>query len=372
MRSRISGAALSAAATSLLNTRPSDPRPGSGGWCGRATLPKASKQQRPALLRIAFALAVPVLFGTSAHAVEWDLATVNAPGSYQTKLAQRFTEEVAAATNNEVKIIIHAGGELGFKGPDMLGVLRDGLVPIGSLLLSQQVGLSPLLGASAVPYLVSGFDEMRTFQTTAKPYLDAEFKKFNQKLLYTVPWPGQNIFSKTELSSPDDFRKMKIRTQDREGADFFRNLGASPAQIPLGEVVPALSTGVIDSVTTSSSTAIDAQFWDFLKIYTVVNWHSLFEGVSVNLDAWDKLSSKNQKIVEDVANRLEPEFWEAAEAEDNKNFETLKIKGMKVNEPAPSVLSYMVAKGKPTWAAFQQAVPAAKPLMEKYLAAVGK
>lgn len=328
--------------------------------------------KRLRMISIALALVAPMVAGTAAFAVDWDFATANAPGNYQTKLAEQFVAEVAAATGNEVKVTIHAGGQLGFKGPEMLGVIRDGLVPIGSFQFAQQVGLSPLLGASSLPYLVSGFDEMKTFRTISKPYYDAEFKKFNQKLLYTVPWPGQNIFSKTELASPDTFKTMKIRTTDRAGSEFFRGLGASPAQIPFGEVVPALATGVIDSVSTSTSSAVDGQFWEFQKFCNVVNWQSNFEGISVNLDAWNKVSPMNQKLIEEIAERLEGSFWEQAKAEDSKNFETLKAKGMQIYTPAANVGSVMAAKGKPSWAAFQETVPAAKPLIEKYLAAVGK
>ena len=323
-------------------------------------------------LSIAFAFAAALLLETPAFAVEWDFATANAPGNYQTKLDEKFVAEVAAATNNEVKITIHAGGQLGFKGPEMLGAVRDGLVPIGSFQFAQQVGLSPILGASSLPYLVSGFDQMKTFRTVSKPYFDAEFKKFNQKLLFVVPWPGQNIFSKSELSSTDTFKTMKIRTTDRAGSDYFRSLGAAPAQIPWGEVVPALSTGVIDSVSTSTSSAVDGQFWDFLKFCNVVNWQSNFEGVTVNLDDWNKLSPKDQKAIEEVAARLEPVFWEAAKAEDSKNFDTLKAKGIQLYTPSASVRDSMSAMAKPSWTAFKETVPAAKPLIEKYLSAVGK
>lgn len=321
---------------------------------------------------VAVAIVSSITFATNAFAVDWDFATADAAANYQTKIADKFAAEVASATKNEVKITVHPGGQLGFKGPEMLSVIRDGLVPIGGYVLNQQVGLAPLFGASSVPYLVSGFDEMKTFRTISRPYYEAEFKKFNQKLLYLAPWPGQNIFSKAELTSPEIFRSMKIRTVDRNGSDFFRGLGASPAQIPFGEVVPALATGVIDSVTTSTSSAIDGQFWEFMKFCTVVNWQSNFQAVSVNLDAWNKLSPENQKIIDDLAARLEPSFWEMAKSEDAKNFETLKAKGMKIVEPTSSVREFMTAKGKPSWIAFQDSVPAAKPLFEKYLATVGK
>ncbi|KQR77189.1 hypothetical protein ASG35_13110 [Burkholderia sp. Leaf177] len=318
------------------------------------------------------AFATTLTMQTRAFAVEWDFASANAPGNYQTKLDEKFAAEVAAATSNEVKITVHAGGQLGFKGPEMLGVIRDGLVPTGTFMFSQQVGISPVLGAGALPYLVSGFNEMKVFWTIARPVFNAEFAKFNQKLLVTIPWPGQNVFAKTELSSPDTFKSMKIRTTDRNGSDYFRTLGASPAQIPWGEVVPALSTGVINSVSTSTSSAVDGQFWDFQKVCNVVNWQSNLDVISVNLDVWNKLSPKNQKAIEAVAARLEPEFWKAAQAEDARNFETLKGRGMEIYSPPAGVRSAMAEKAKPSWTAYEQSVPAAKPLLDQYLKAVGK
>ena len=53
---------------------------------------------------------------------------------------------------------------------------------------------------------------------------------------------------------------------------------------------------------------------------------------------------------------------QAAKAEDSKNFETLKAKGMEIYTPPVAVRDAMAAKGKPSWTAFEDAVPAAKPV----------
>jgi TRAP-type C4-dicarboxylate transport system substrate-binding protein len=321
-----------------------------------------------------FAAAVAGSFACASplHATDWDFAIAYPLNNFQTLAAQRFASEVGSATSGRVKITVHPGGALGFKGPDMLGAIRDGLVPTGSFLFNQQVGLAPILGIASLPYLVSGLDEMKKFNDAAKPVYAKEFAKFNQKLLYIVPWPGQNIFSKAEITGPESFKVMKIRTVDRNGSEFFRDLGASPSQMPWGDVVPALATGVIDSVTTSTSSAVDGQFWEFMKDCTVVNWQSSFDAVTVNVDAWQKLSPEDQKAVESVAQRLEPEFWSASKAEDVKNFELLKSKGLKIVDAPPSVRNFMISKGKPTWSTFTKDHPDVKPLVEAYLAAVGK
>lgn len=317
--------------------------------------------------------ALLAMAGGRAQASEiWDMAIAYPPGNYQTKSAERFAAEVAKATDGEVTIRVQAGGALGFKGPEMLGTIRDGLVPAGSMLLNQQVGVEPLLGIASLPYLVSSPSEMRLITDIARPAYDQIAAKHRQKILYIMPWPGQNIFAKTEVKGPADFRALKIRTVDRNGSDYFRELNASPAQMPWGEVVPALATGVINSVTTSSSSGVDGQFWDFMGFCHLVNWQSNFDIVTVNLNAWKKLSLAQQKAIEDVATRLEPEFWKAAEQEDADKLKLMADKGMKMVSPDDALRAFMTAKASPTWDAFAAKVPAARELLDKYRAAAKK
>ncbi len=61
-------------------------------------------------------------------ATSLDLATVWPDGNFHTTNAKRFADEVGKATGGEVKITVQAGGSLGFKGPEQLRAVRDGLV----------------------------------------------------------------------------------------------------------------------------------------------------------------------------------------------------------------------------------------------------
>ncbi|MBS0532161.1 MAG: TRAP transporter substrate-binding protein [Proteobacteria bacterium] len=312
-------------------------------------------------------------YGQSAQAAEsWDMAIAYPPGNYQVRSAEHFAAEVAKATNGGVNIKVQAGGALGFKGPEMLGAIRDGLVPIGTMLLNQQVGVEPLLGIASLSYLVSTPAEMRTITDLARPAYEKIAEKHNQKILYLIPWPGQNIFAKPEIREPGDLHALKIRTVDRSGSDFFRELGASPAQMPWGEVVPALATGVINSVTTSSSSGVDGQFWDFMTYCYLVNWQSNFDMVTVNLDQWRKLTPAQQRSIEEIAKKLEPEFWKAAEEEDASKLKLLSEKGIKLVKPDAKVQTFMTEKAVPAWQAFMTKVPAAREIIEKYRAATKK
>lgn len=321
-------------------------------------------------------LVLGTLMAASAHQAQaaevWDLASAYPPGNYHVKNAELFASEVSKATGGAVTIKVQAGGALGLKGPEMLSAIRNGLVPTGMMVMTQQVGVEPLMGLPSLPYLVSTSEERAKIAELLRPTYDAIAKKHNQKILFIVPWPGQNIFSKTEVKSADDFRSLKIRTVDRNGSDFFRSLGAAPAQMPWGEVVPALATGVINGVTTSSTSGVDGQFWEFLSFCSTVNWQTNFEMVSVNLDSWNKISPAHQQAIEALMKKYEPEFWKVADADDAAMKKILSDKGVKILEPTPAVKALLLEKALPTWTAFAEKTPGAAELIAKYRAAVNK
>ena len=324
-------------------------------------------------LLAAAGLGIMVFTSTRSLAAEqWDLPLVWPLGNFHVKNAQIFADKVKEVTKGEVHITVHPGAALGYRGPEMLGSIRDGLVPIGDILLNQQVGEEPFLGIESIPYLASGFVELRALQTFARPVYEEIASKHNQKILYLVPWPGQNVYSKQKINELKDLRGLKIRTVDKSGTVFFRKLGASPSQLPWGELVPSLASGVINGVTTSSSSGVDGKFWEFLGHCNQFHWQSSSNMVNVNLEAWNRLAPEQQRNIEKLARRLETQFWEAAVDEDKAKLATLARNGMEVSRPSPQLRAELVAVAEEMWAEFIQGVPRAKDVIEAYRKKVGK
>jgi TRAP-type transport system periplasmic protein len=109
----------------------------------------------------------------------WNMPLAWGLTNIQVVAAQRFADKVRELTKGELNIVIHPGGALGYKGPEMLSVVRDGLVPVGDILLNQQVGIAPFLGIESVPYLAPSFLEVRALQTFARPVYESIAKKHN-------------------------------------------------------------------------------------------------------------------------------------------------------------------------------------------------
>lgn len=288
----------------------------------------------------------------AADAADWDMPLAWPAGNFHVKNAERFAEEVREATGGEVDITIHPGGSLGFKGPEMLKAVRDGLVPIGDILLNQQVGEVPFLGIESVPYLASGYDEIEALHEFSRPVYEDIAEEYNQKILYMVPWPGQGVYSTEEIVTLDDVEGLPMRVVDKNGLEFMTALGAAPRQMPWGDVVPALASGAIEGVTTSSSSGVDGKFWEFMGYLNRFNWQSASNMVTVNLDAWNALSEEHRQAIEEVAARLEPEFWEVSRAEDEEKLSILAENGMKVTEPTTELGAKLLETAKPMWGEF--------------------
>lgn len=279
-------------------------------------------------LHLGLAAAIALTATPALAETAWDLPLAWPAENYISVNAQRFADEVKTVTGGEVAITIHPGGSLGFKGPEMFSAVRDGLVPIGDMLLQQQTGDNVLLGLQSLPYLMNTYEEQVAFQEFYRPLLEEVFSENNQKLLYTVPWPQQQVYTKKEINSIADFSGIKVRSSDSSATEIFRASGMTPVQLPWGEVIPSLATGAIDAVGTSSPSAVDGSFWEFLTHgYTTRHTWNL-NAVSVNLDSWNALSEEHRAAILEIAHRMEPGFWQSAQDADAEKLKVLADHGM--------------------------------------------
>lgn len=155
-----------------------------------------------------------------------------------------------------------------------MAAVRDGLVPIADILLNQQVGEAPILGIETLPYLAPTMPDLALLHKFYRPKLEEVAEGMNQKLLYLVPWPGQAVFAPNPINGLDDMKGLTVRVVDANGSSYFEALGATPVQMPWGEVVPSLAAGTIKGVTTSSSSGVDGAFWEFTKHMNTFNWQA--------------------------------------------------------------------------------------------------
>ena len=318
-------------------------------------------------------LAMPMLGRGAAAATTLNLSDILPETNFQVRNAKRYAEEVAKATNGDVNISVKAGGSLGFKGPEQMRAVRDGLVPMADVLTSQQIGDEAIFGTDGIPFLVSSPADLKALHK----YLRPEFEKivstkYNQKILYMVPSPAQYMFLKVKTDAVAGLKGIKIRGADKNTVDTCNAVGMAGVQIPWGELIPALASGRVDGVATSAASGVDGKFWEFLKYFYPTNHTWSTNMVNINLDAWNKLSPASQKAMTDLAAKLEPEVWKISADEDEVSLKVLRERGMELVPVSKAMSSEMYAMAKPLTAAYAERVPAAKPIIDAYLKDIGR
>jgi TRAP-type C4-dicarboxylate transport system substrate-binding protein len=324
---------------------------------------------RRSLLSIGAAAVVSAVLRPAAAAgkIEWDLSTVWPESNFHTQNARRFAEEVGKATGGAVEITVKSGGQLGFKGPEHLRAVRDGLVPIADVLDIQQIGDEPVLGVESIPFLVGSPAQLKVLHKYMRPIYEKVAARNNQKILYIVPWPTQYLHLNAKVGTVEGLKGIKIRVPDKNALDMLSALGMSPVLIPWGETIPALASGAVSGVSTSATSGVDGKFWEFLKYIYPTNHVWSCQMVDVSLDAWGKLTPAQQKAIEDLAAKLEPEFWAVSLQNDKDSLKTLTDNGMQVVPVPPEMMHEMREKTAPLLEAFLKRVPDAEKPVRAYL-----
>ena len=278
------------------------------------------------------ALLVALVFVPEGFAkTKWDLHLNYPAGNFHSQGAQRFADRVAEATNGQVKIVLHPGSALGFKGPELLRAVAEGQLKTAEVPTGMVEGDAPALALTAQPFISTNAFEQRLLYQLAKPTYAKILKKFNQFTLYTSVWPFSGIYTQRPIKSEADLKGLKMRVYDGTGLAFGGLTGIAARKMPFSEVYPAMKAGLLDSMYTSSVSGVDAKAWEVLKYFTPINIVGPVNMVNVNLAAWNKLPKDTQATILEIAAQMEDEMWNLAGDMDRKSRATLTQNGMTIN-----------------------------------------
>ena len=275
--------------------------------------------------------------GWTAETMKLDLNAIYGPTSFHTQGAMAFARFVDKYSEGSVKITVHPGGSLGFKGPELLKVVKDGQVPMSDILMGVVSGSSHVFGISSLPRLVKSYDEARALYEKSKPHYEKAAKRWNQKLLYAAPWPPSGLVTKEAVNTVADIKGIKTRTYDKNGAEFLRAVDAMPVSLPWGEVYASLRTGMIDSVLTSTESAKNGKFWEVLKNFKTINYAYPLNMVTINLDYWNALSAAQKDAVLKAAADVERLQWANSKNRSEAAEKEIQAKGIAVTDESPEL-----------------------------------
>jgi TRAP-type C4-dicarboxylate transport system substrate-binding protein len=282
--------------------------------------------------KFAVALAASMVCGAVQAQTKWDMPTPYSDGEFHTRNVVLFTEDVAKRTNGALEIKVHSSGSL-IKHPDIMRAVSTGQVNIAEFLLGQFGNEDPVFAADNLPFVAAGYDNAWKFYVAQKPLLEKKLAARGMTLLFSVPWPGQGIYTKTPLKSVDDLKGTKFRTYSPLTARLAELLGASPTVIQVPEIPQMFATGAVQAMITSSATGTSTKAWEFVSNYYTTSAFHPKNAVVVNTRAFKRLPKDQQNAVMSAAQLAEPRGWAMSKQREKDGDATLAKNGMTLHEP---------------------------------------
>ncbi len=310
-----------------------------------------------------------MLFGTLADAATLTAHSVYSDAHYQVQGLHLMADRVKELTGGSLELNIISGGALGYRGPDLLRVVGEGQLDISEIVSTGLTGTSQIFGVRSLPMLLSGWEDAKLFNDIARPFYEELCDKADQKLLIVSSWPFADLWSVKAGEKVEDLKGLKVRTYDRSGALLVEAFGGTPLALPLAELYTAFSTGLVQATISSAVSAKESNIYEVSKYLIPLQVTSSSSIVTINKDAWNKLSEEQQNALIQAAAETEAWLNEKVEEVVDEDMAAIKAGNPKLEflTMSPEFRKEIEALGAKIAEDFLNQNPEAKPLYDAFM-----
>lgn len=257
------------------------------------------------LARIAIALGLGAI-ATIAGAQELRLSTFVAPVHViYREILTPWSQEIAKATNGEVKVTLYPSMQLGGKPPELFRQAKEGVVDLVFTLPGYTSPAFPRTQMIELPGLKpDGVAATNMMWDLIDPYLAPEFEGTKVIALWGAEDAGL-ISRGKPIRSLDDLKGLRMRAPSAAQARQLEVMGAVPVAMPITEVYQSLERGVIDGAMLPFSTIPDFRLGEVGRAYTIAGplfGRSSFL-VAMNRKKYDSLSPGARAAIDRLSGR---------------------------------------------------------------------
>ena len=226
-----------------------------------------------------------------------------------------WAESVPELTDGQITVEIQGFNDMGLKGPEVLRLIGQGVIPFGSATMSYFASDNPINEAIDLAGLAPTIEIAKEITDAFQPVYEDFYEDNNIKVLGFSTYPAQVLFCNAEVNVLDDIKGKKVRTSSRNQAEFVEALGGSSVTIPFPEVVPALQNRIVDCAITGSMSGYSAKWYEVsTHLYALpINWNQQIH--AVNMDYWNDLDPQVQEFLETNLPLMYERIWQDAAAE---------------------------------------------------------
>src|SRR5680860_441989 len=246
-------------------------------------------------------------------------------GDFRARLAQKFAEQVAQRTDDEVQIRVAPNSSL-IDATEQYKAMSQGTIDMTVFPVVYAVGQYPAFDVTSLPCLIRSQSQAQNWQTAEiGRRLESIFEKAGSKILV---WNWNSLCAGVKqgppIVAPDDVRSGAVwRGAGPRLEQLLEKAGASITSMSSSEIYSALQTGVLDAFATSPGSYFSYRLYEQTSSYTSPTENQLgffFEPLLIGLEQFEALPSDVRTVFEDVGTSLQ-DFAYTASVEDDLRVE---------------------------------------------------
>ncbi len=227
-----------------------------------------------------------------------------------------WEQRIQALTGGRITAEIVPFDRSGLRAPEVLAMMRLGVVPFGTVLLGAASADEPEFNIVDLPALSPDFASLRRNVGLVRPFIETLLReRHNVEVLGIYTYPAQVLFCRRPFTGLADLAGRRIRTSGVAQSEMVEALGATAVVTPFAEIVPAIRAGTVECAITGtlSGNAIGLHEVTGHVHAMAVSWGLSAFGASRG--AWAALKPEVQAMLREAVAGLEREIWEGADRE---------------------------------------------------------
>ncbi len=284
-------------------------------------------------LGLAFCAAL-LLSAAQASATVFKIATISPDGSSWMTTMRQAAQVIQTNTEGRVRFKFYPGGVMGSDQVVLrkirLGQLQGAAVPGGSL-----TQFAPDAQLYNLPLLFHSFDEV----DFVRRHMDAKIVEALEQGGFVTFGLGEGglayVMGKTAVTRFTELqeRKVWVPEGDPGSALVLNSFGISPIPLSIGDVLPSLQTGLIDTVAISPIGALALQWHSQVTHMTDLPLMYFFAVLAINDRDFARLSGEDQTTVRQVMGEAFVEIDKQNRKDNLAAFKALEQQGIVVSTP---------------------------------------
>jgi len=299
--------------------------------------------QAHALLLAGLVAAAPAINAQEIHERTIRFGHLNNPDHPISAGVKKFAELMAAKSGGKHTVREFPSNQLGNEMQQQ-SALQGGTQEMTAPAPTSLAGIVKEFGLLDLPFIVANSQQADAL--TDGPVGKMLFAKLPDKGLVGLAFWDlgfRNVTnSKRPITKPEDLEGIKLRViPNPVFLETFKTFKANPLPMPFSDLYSALDTRAVDGQENPFAVILSNKFFEVQKFLSTTNHVYTANTILISKKFWDRLSSVEQKLVQDAA--LEARDYQRKISRDaaQKAIGELRAKGMQVNEVPPAELGRM-------------------------------